>query len=137
MPADLPADVTAALVQRGPTLGGHDLILLPHETRQGQTYYIDDDLDALTIARTEGLDVAFLHDGAERRYLHENAAGWELTAALAVGETLTSAGIVALSRYLWQRVRHAKKQGLYEGDEAAAPIKLTLPKSRRTVRRAT
>ncbi len=37
MPADLPADVTVALVQRGPSLGDHDVILLPHETRHGHT----------------------------------------------------------------------------------------------------
>jgi hypothetical protein len=129
-PIDLPQDVAAALAERGPTLGGHQLVLLPRETRDGRTYFLDDDIDALTLAREEGLDAAFLFDGENRRFLHENAAGWELAAAVAVAENLGATGIAALARSLLQRVRRAKEEGLYDGEESAAPLKLTITQVR-------
>jgi hypothetical protein len=128
--ANLPEDVREALLARGPSLGGHDFLVLPHQTRSGTTYYVEDDLEALLIARSEGLDAAFLHDGPDRRFLHENAAGWELTAALSVAEGVTVLGIGGLARFLAQRIRRAKDQGLYAGDESTAPIKLTVAEVR-------
>jgi len=126
-PVALAADVAAALIERGPELGGHDILLLPRVTRQGQTLYVPEDLDAPSMAREAGLDAAFLHDGPLRRYLHENAAtAWELQCALAIGQTVSAAGIIALAKYFRARVRRAQKEGVYEGEEAAAPVKVTV-----------
>jgi hypothetical protein len=129
-PITLPEDVEAALAERGPALGGRQLVLLPRETRDGRTYFLEDDIEALALAREVGLDAAFLFDGENRRFLHENAAGWELAAAVAISEDLGAAGLAALIRYLFQRVRHAKKEGLYCGEESTAPLKLTIAQVR-------
>jgi hypothetical protein len=129
-PITLPEDVEAALAERGPALGGRQLVLLPRETRDGRTYFLEDDIEALALAREVGLDAAFLFDGEDRRFLHENTAGWELAAAVAISEDLGATGIAALIRYLFQRVRHAKKEGLYRGEESTAPLKLTITQVR-------
>ena len=125
-PVELPSDVVATITQRWHAVSDQDVVVLPGETRGDQTFYVEDDLDGVALARADGLSATFLHAGSDRRYLHENAAGWELQAAFAVGENVTAVGVVALIRYLWLRVRHAKNQGIYQGEEAEAPIKITL-----------
>jgi hypothetical protein len=118
---DLPPDVVSALTERGPELGGHQALLLPAAVRGEGAFYLSDDLDGRACAQEAGLDAVFLYDGNQRRYLSENAAGWELQAAVAVAENLGADGIVALVAYLWHRVRRAKERGLYEGKEGSAP----------------
>lgn len=122
-PTRLPEDVEAALSLRGTPPGSEEIVLLPSETRNGVTYYVEDDLDALNLAKADGLSATLL---ANSRFIHENAAGWELQMALATGPILASSAITALIGHVWHRVRHAKEQGLYDGDNAAAPVKLIL-----------
>jgi hypothetical protein len=123
---ELPPDVVDALVERGSELGGHDVVLLPSQVRGGKSFYMPDDMDSLRQARSVGLDLVYLQDGEQRRYLHENAAGWEIAFAIGVASGLTATSLSALIKYAWERLRAAKQQGLFEGDEKEVPMKATV-----------
>ncbi|WP_435204077.1 hypothetical protein [Micromonospora sp. bgisy143] len=121
----LPQDVQDRLRVKGPEFGRYALIL-PVQTRNGRTYYLADDVEALRAARTAGLEAEYLVNQAERRYLNEFATGWELELALAVAQNLAANGIGAVIGYVWARVRFSIKRGHHPGPETEVPVRLKI-----------
>lgn len=128
---ELAPDVRTDLLACWPDLASIDLVVLPTQTRDGRTYYDPEELDAVIAAQLEGERTEFLHAGKDRRFLQENAAGWELQAAIAVAENLTADLVVAICAYLWHRVRTAKAHGLVDGPETVVPVVVTVAKVKR------
>lgn len=123
----LPHDVQEGLRAKGSEFG-RDALILPVQTRNGRTYYLADDVEAMRAARTAGLEAEFLINQKERRYLNEFAAGWELELALAVAQNLAANAIGAVIGYVWARVQFAIQRGRHPGPETEVPVRLRIAK---------
>nr|WP_157554617.1 hypothetical protein [Herbidospora sakaeratensis] len=123
---DLPSDVALQLRNIGPDLRGHQVLLLPTESRGGATYYKPDEMDAGRIARQVSLDASYLHEGQERRYLHEYSAGWVLDFAMAVGQNISADSLIAIGRYILARARVSTSKGVTNGPPEAVPTRVTI-----------
>lgn len=121
----LPHDVQDRLRAKGPEFG-RDALILPVQTRNGTTYYLADDVEAMRAARTAGLEAEYLVTQEERRYLNEFATGWELEMALAVAQNLAANGIGTVIGYVWARVRLAIQRGRHPGPETEVPVRLRI-----------
>lgn len=121
----LPQDVQDRLRAKGPEFGRNALIL-PVQTRNGTTYYLADDVEAMRAARTAGLEAEYLVAQEERRYVNEFATGWELEMALAVAQNLAANGIGTVIGYVWARVRLAIQRGRHPGPEKDVPVRLRI-----------
>jgi porphobilinogen deaminase len=128
---ELAPDVLSDLLARWPDLVSNEVVVLPTQTRDGRTYYDPEELDAVIAAKSAAERTEFLHAGENRRFLQENAAGWELQAAIAIAENLTADVVVAICAYLWHRIRTAKVHGLVDGPETAVPVKVTVARVKR------
>jgi hypothetical protein len=108
-------DVEAILQTMGPSLHGHDLLVLPPYRRGGQSLYGPDDVDAVRLAHGAGLNAAFLHNAQDREYLHEYSAGWVVEFAIATSANVTAIGLAATAKYFMARARKAVDEGLHKG----------------------
>jgi hypothetical protein len=125
-PTLVPRDVEERLRAVGPGLLGRDALILPTQSRNGETYYLADDVDALRTARAAGLDASYLVGPDERRYLNEFGAGWGLEMALAVAQNLAANGVGAVIAYVWARARLAIRMGRHPGPESDVPVRLRI-----------
>lgn len=121
----LPQDIQDELRVKGPHFG-LDALILPVQARNGKTYYLADDVEAIRAARTAGLEAEYMISQEERRYLNEFATGWELEMALAVAQNLAANGIGAVIAYVWARARLAIQRGHHPGPETEVPVRLTI-----------
>jgi hypothetical protein len=122
----MPGDLEERLRAVGPGLLGREALILPTQTRNGQTYYLADDVEALRTARAAGLEAGYLVSPDERRYLNEFATGWQLEMALAVAQNLAANGIGAVIAYVWARARLAIRMGRHPGPEPDVPVRLRI-----------
>jgi len=122
----MPRDVVKRLRAVGPSMDGVAALILPTQTRDGRTYYLADDMEALRSSRAAGLDAAYLVKQGDRRYLNEFSAGWVLELSIAVGENLLADVIAGVSAYVWVRARAAVRLGRHPGPDVDVPVKVTI-----------
>ena len=123
---DLPDDVAAMLEATGPALRAHDLLVLPPYRRDDHSLYGPDDVKAVRLARSAGLNAAFLHKAEDREYLHEYSAGWAVEFAIALGAHVTAINVIAVVNYVIARAREAVDEGLHAGPAEDVPLRMTL-----------
>lgn len=126
-------DVEAMLQAMGPSLHGHDLLVLPPYRRGDQSLYGPDDVDAVRLARGVGLNAAFLHDAQDREYLHEYSAGWVVEFAIATSANVTAIGLAATAKYFMARAKRAVDEGLHEGPAEQVTLRVKFARFRRGV----
>lgn len=124
-------DVETMLQAVGPSLGDHDILVLPPYQRDGRSLYGHADVDAVRLARKVGLNAAFLYGAEERRYLHEYSAGWLVAFAVALGANVSSVGLAALANYFMARARKAVDEGLHSGPVENVPIQVRVARFHR------
>jgi hypothetical protein len=120
----LPEDVVARLEGLGPALLGRQVLILPTQHRGGVTHYLSDDVEAVKIAKSVGLDAAYLVPAEERTYIEEFSAGWVLELGMAVLQTLTVDLATGMSKYLWERAKQVVALGLHPGPAEGVPMRL-------------
>ena len=88
------------------------ILVLPSQVRGGTDFYSELDLEAVKIARDEGLDVDYLDGATERAFLGEYSASLWTDFAIGVAGNLTSAGLLQIGRYLRAQLRSRRARGL-------------------------
>jgi hypothetical protein len=129
--ADLYDDVEAVLRTRGPSLDSYELLVLPPYQRGGQSLYGPDDVDAVRLARSAGLNAAFLHDAQDREYLHEYSAGWAVEFAIAASAHVAAINVTAMAKYFMARARKAVDEGVHQGPAEQVPLRVSLARYQR------
>lgn len=124
-------DVEAMLWTMGPSLGGYELLILPPYQRGGQSIYGPDDVDAVRLARSAGLNAAFLQGAQNREYLHEYSAGWVVEFAIAAAAHVTVDSLTAMAKYLMARAQKAVDEGLHEGPTEQVTLRVRITRFRR------
>jgi hypothetical protein len=124
-------DIEAILQTMGPSLHGHDLLVLPPYRRGGQSLYGPDDVNAVRLARGVGLNAAFLHNAEDREYLHEYSAGWVVEFAIATSANVTAIGLAATAKYIMARARKAVDEGLHKGPAEQVTLRVKFARFRR------
>lgn len=124
-------DVESMLNAMGPSLGDHDILVLPPYQREGRSLYGRADMEAVRLARKVGLNAAFLHGAEERQYLHEYSAGWLVEFAVVLGANISSVSVVALVNYFMARARKAVDEGLHPGPVEDTPTRVSLARFHR------
>jgi hypothetical protein len=124
-------DVEAMLRTMGSSLHGYDLLILPPYQRGGQSLYGPDDVDAVRLARSAGLNAAFLHGAQDREYLHEYSAGWVVEFAIAASAHVTAINLTAMAKYFMARARKAVDEGLHEGPAEQVTLRVKIARFRR------
>ena len=119
----LPADVRAMLEAADPDV---QVLILPPYQRDGRSFYGPDDVDAVRLARSAGLNGAFLHKAEDREYLHEYSAGWAVDFAIAFAAHLAAEDVAGMLNYVIARARKAVNEGLHAGPVEKVPLKITV-----------
>jgi hypothetical protein len=110
----------------GPMLGNREVLVLPTYQRDGRVLYGSHDLDAVRLARNNGLNAAFLHKAEDREYLHEYSAGWVVEFAIALSANVAAVGLTPLVNYVIARARQAVDHGLHSGPAEDVPLRMTV-----------
>ena len=129
--APLPADVNSRLLGIDGSLPGKNILILPTRSRNGVTHYLADDVNALKMAASVGLDVAYLIPSDERTYLEEYSADWALELGLAVIQSITVEMATGIGSYLLARAKQAVAAGLHRGPATEVPVRLSLARYER------
>jgi len=129
--AVLDDDVEAMLWTMGPSLQGYELLVLPPYQRGGKSLYGPDDVDAVRLARSAGLNAAFLHGGPDREYVHEYSAGWVVEFAIASSAHITAINLTAMAKYFMARARKAVDEGLHDGPVEQVTLRVKFARFRR------
>jgi hypothetical protein len=129
--AVLDDDVEAMLWTMGPSLRGYELLVLPPYQRGGRSLYGPDDVDAVRLARSAGLNAAFLYGAQDREYLHEYSAGWVVEFAIAASAHVTAINLTAMAKYFIARARKAVDEGLHKGPVEQVTLRVNVARFRR------
>lgn len=122
----MPGDIRAMLEAADPDVRAHDLLILPPYQRDGRSFYGADDVDAVRLARSAGLNAAFLHKAEDREYLHEYSAGWAVEFAIAFAAHAAAEDVVGMVNYVIARARMAVQKGLHTGPVENVPLRISV-----------
>lgn len=108
---EVPADLEDKIRSRVTSGLVPEVLILPSVRRSGETYYSEDDADAVKIARQADVPAEYLDEASTRRFLAEHGADLVLEVAVGVMANLGTSGLVALGRYISARIVGARFAG--------------------------